>query len=210
MKKKLTTSLSAIIVLFTASHAQIQKGEKTIGGIIGFNSRSSSYLNGYNTKYSWVNLTPKLGFPLGHSWRAGPLVGFRYYKEEVNGPTTVMSSSHVFQGGGFIRKSCDLTKRLGVFLEGETGYGIGKTVYFNSANGTSSQTNLKLRQFAAVLKPGLYFKPGDRFIIEASIGQVGFSQNTSIDATGYRSTSRFFDASLKNNFGFGVQFILKK
>ena len=137
------------------------------------------------------------------------MVGFRYYKEEVVGPSTIMTKSHSFQAGGFIRKSRSFSNRIGIFAEAEASYGIGRTFYSNSAGGIITQSSSQFRQLSMLLRPGLYFRPGERWMIEASIGQVGFFQNTTIGANGYRSTTQFFNASIKNNLGFGLQFILK-
>ena len=177
--------------------------------MIGFNNRSFSFSNGYNTTYSWINLTPRLGFPFGNSWTGGPLVGFRYYKEEVVGSSTIMTKSHSFQAGGFIRKSHSFSNRIGIFAEAEASYGIGRTIYSNSLAGINTQSSSQFRQLSILMRPGLYFQPGKRWMIEASIGQVGFFQNTTIGANGYRSTTQFFNASIKNNLGFGLQFIIK-
>jgi hypothetical protein len=63
--------------------------------------------------------------------------------------------------------------------------------------------------FVTGLKPGLYFKPGNGFLFEARLGNIGYSNITEKPEGGDKTKTKQFSASLSNYLSFGLQFILK-
>ncbi|HYC28408.1 MAG TPA: autotransporter outer membrane beta-barrel domain-containing protein, partial [Chitinophagaceae bacterium] len=83
MKKLFTLFLVATALLSQNASAQIQKGEKMLGGniSIGNNTAKLDGLNS-NSKAFFVGVAPQLGFGVGNNWIVGINAGYSYSKQK--------------------------------------------------------------------------------------------------------------------------------
>jgi len=210
MKKKFTLCIFSIAFLLSATHGQVTRGEKFIGGTVSIYWSDYNNSPSYDASQTSLYLTPKLGFPLNHSWVIGPLIGYGYtLNKSESGQNLSEQKSNSFTTGGFIRKFHSFNEMLGIFAEMQTSYAFGNNKYRNESNGVVSDNKSKTNVFSIGAKPGIYFKPGHGFLIEATLGNVGYSEVTEQPDGGEKVKSKQFSASLSNYLSFGLQFILK-
>jgi len=210
MKKKYTLCIISIAFLFSATHGQIIKGEKFIGGSVSAYGNDYDNSTPYESSQANIFLTPKLGFPLNKSWVIGPLIGYSHSKNKnKSGQDQSLQESNNYSAGAFVRKFHSFNQIVGIFAELEASYGSGKSKNRSEASGVVYENKSKVNLFVIGLKPGIYFKPGNRFLIEASLGNIGYREVTEKPEGVDKFKSKQFSASLSNYLSFGLQFILK-
>jgi hypothetical protein len=199
----LTACLLFISVL---SHAQIKQGEKMLGGNISFYSYNDEVKDADN-KYtdSRFNITPQLGFGLANNWVVGIQAGYTSRKEtEEDEPEDEEHKNSGFSVGAFARKFKPFSDNFGIFGQGSLDFG------FEKYESTDFDGEDKVNSISAQIRPGLYFLPAKRLIVEATFGQLGYTtwKSTNDEYDDYERKENEFGFSFLDGLSFGVKFIL--
>ncbi len=208
MKKSITLLISAIILIISSAKAQIKKGEYFLGGGVSLYSQKHEGQSGFSSSTTSLAFIPKFGFGLKNSWIIGPEGGISYNGQKDKATYTNTTKSVLYHVGMFVRKFHSLNDRFGIFGEAESLYGFGNSRYTSeNATGTikSKATN---NEFSLGIKPGLYVKPTNKLILEATLGMIGYSKYSYTPDVGNKSSTEYFSATLTNNVSFSLQFIL--
>lgn len=120
---------------------------------------------------------------------AGVGLGYAYEKANYAGTLNDMDAS-VFSGGVFLRKFYELNEKFGVYgqLDIEAGFGKGER------DGLTPYDQ-DITTYSGIIHPGFYFRPGNKLVIEASFGRIG-----------YTSTKRDYTASFNDYKESGFEF----
>jgi hypothetical protein len=204
---KRLTFLSAVFI-FLSTHncfSQVGKGEKMLGGNIGFSSEKTvEPINGGKYTFTDFSLSPKLGFGLSKNWVLGGLLEFTGSKStgEYYGTTI---KDHMYSFGMFARKFIPFKEQFGFFTEGDAKYGFGNRVETYS---NSPEEKSKKQQYSISISPGVYFKPTKKFFVQASVGILSYSASTTHPTDGVKGKDNRFDFTLTNNLSLGLFFVL--
>lgn len=209
MKKVCTLGLFVMGAFFQQANAQIAKGEKMLGGSISFTSSKTDYTNSFNpgSKNNSFSVDPRLGFGLANNWIVGVGIGYSYSKSKTtgNGYNSESSTSQV-SPALFVRKFHPFGDKFGIFGQAEAEYSIGTA---KSRQGNIPEAKSDINGYSVAVRPGAYFKASRRFVIEASIGSVGYSSSTTKpDGSNIKVRNSQFNASFTNNLSLGFQVIL--
>jgi outer membrane autotransporter protein len=205
MKQKHFVILTALMLSISIiSNAQIKQGEKMLGGNISF-LNSTDETEDADNKYtnSRFNITPQLGFGLANNWIVGIQAGYSSTKEtEEDEPEDWEEKTSGFSVGAFARKFKPFNDYCGIFGQASFDYGFGK---FES---TEFEGEDKFSSISAQLRPGLYFLPTKKLIVEATFGQLGYTTTkTTNDDDDYENKNNEFAVSFLDGLSFGVKFI---
>jgi len=212
MKKLFTLTVVLIVIVLQAS-AQLKKGEKMLGGSLGISSNElkqtySTMPSAQKTKTTSVLISPHFGIGLGNNWIVGLMPGFTYSgQRQSNGLNQLENRVYGISPGVFVRKFSTIGERFGIFGQGNVSYGFTK---YKSRQDANPWTEYKQNSFGVSLKPGAYFKPTKRFVIEATIGNIGYSRTTSkpeINPGSQKSTSESLDFTLTNSLSLGFNLV---
>jgi outer membrane autotransporter barrel domain len=207
MKQNPFVLLTACLLFISViSQAQIKQGEKMLGGNISFSNETDDTKNPeYNYTSSRFSFTPQLGFGLANNWIVGVQAGFETRKETWEDNTDDgEDKSSGFTVGAFARKFQPFNEYCGFFGQGSLDVAFGKYESTTDFDGED-----KLTGFSANIRPGLYFKPSSKWIVEATFGQLEYSTvRTKNDDEDYENKNNFFGLSFFDGLSFGVKFIL--
>lgn len=193
--KKTTFAILATILIFISidTTAQIKKGEKMIGASLSFTSQKVSFddLANEDNKITSILIAPQVGFGFGKNWVAGVSLGYTYAKTDYSGTNNDIDAS-LFNGGVFLRKFYELNDKFGVYgqLDLEVGFGKGE------GNGFTP-FDVDITTYSGIVHPGFYFRPGNKLVIEAMFGRIGY---TSLK----RDYTANYTDSKESNFEFSV------
>jgi hypothetical protein len=209
MKKLFTLAFISILFIGQQASAQLKKGEKMLGGNIGFNDNKSEQKNqfGFGEQTgTTVTITPQLGFGLGNNWIVGISAGYTYTKQRSSSGIGSWSENRttLVSGGVFARKSFPAGERFGFFGQADITYSDGKQ---KSKTNTGDNQEGDINIIEAFVSPGAYFRPNRRFIIEAQIGALGYS-HTNIKAGTAKGEIDSFGLSLTDNLSLGFKIVL--
>lgn len=209
MKRFFTLLCITIAFLGNQAAAQIKKGEKMLGGNITVNNIKAEQFNMYGSgeqKGTSVSIIPQLGFGLNNNWIIGISAGYNYSKQRSSSGQANWSETrtNLVTGGVFARKSFPAGERFGFFGQADVTYSDGKNKSRNSSG--DNQTG-EINMLEAFVSPGAYFRPNRRFIIEAQIGSLGYS-NTNIKSGTAKGESDNFLLSLTDNLSLGFKIVL--
>lgn len=160
------------------SYGQFSKGTKYVGGNLMFYS-SKSILGMANIPASTIfSVNGQIGYFLNDSWAIGPAVNFISSKRpNINPVTNLFEDSKVsgFAGGLFASKFFPITDNFFFSLEGKGLIGnvrrdINSTLY------EESSTRLYLS-----LRPAFTFMPNQKWGFDASIGEILYQSNWSMN-----------------------------
>ena len=210
MKRLFTLALATFVLCNQYALAQLGKGQVSLGGSIGAgtsNSTQKSPIFGTDeSENKGFSIYPQLSVGVGGNWVIGLKPGLSINKgtSKNDGVTEHKSRSTGFEIEAFARKFFPFGERFGLFGQAEAGYGVNKSK--NLMTGDKSESS----GFDVALRPGAYFKAGKRFILESTIGSIGYGRTTNKPQTptDTKSTSEGFGFSLSNGLIIGFHVIL--
>ncbi|MBB5394859.1 hypothetical protein [Mucilaginibacter sp. AK015] len=207
MNKLLLTTITALFIFFTAS-AQTGKGHKYIGGSftfsydedgtvqnVNFDSGTTQYFNKNIIRF---NISPEFGLFLGDKWAIGVQPGYsRVSGTEISNfysdtdPTKNYSYTSKYHTDVIglalnIRYYCMLTDKFGIYPQA----GISSSHIAN---------NFTDGHFAAFAGPNVVFFPTPKVGLNMGFGNISYQYN-------YLSHGSFVNASLNDNFVFGINY----
>jgi hypothetical protein len=207
MKKLLLTAITSLFI-FCAALAQTGKGHKYLGGSFTFSYDEDGTVQNYNfdtgvTQYLnhdivSFNISPEFGFFLSDKWAIGIQPGY----SRVSGTETSNFYSNVNAANNYsytskyhtdiiglainLRYYCMLTDKFGIYPQ----MGISSShIANNFTNG----------HFAAYAGPNVVFFPTPKVGLNMGFGNISYQYN-------YLSHGSFVNASLNNNFNFGINY----
>lgn len=212
MKRLSTLALFAFIFCTSAS-AQLGKGQKMIGGSIAAMSDKQKHPAGFGndseTTQTDISINPQIAFGVGGNWMIGIKPGYSFGNYKVKSASGNLSESerNAFSIAAYARKFHPFSERFGIFGQAEAGYGFGKTTYMP---GTVGESATKFSETSVLVKPGAYFKAGRRFIIEATVGNIGYIHGESKPdvPNASKSTNNRIVFSLSNSLSLGFHVVL--
>lgn len=207
MKKLLLTAITSICI-FGAASAQIGKGYKYLGGSFTFSydedgtsstiNFDKGYTQYYNYKITNFNISPEFGFFIGDKWAIGIQPGYSRTAgtETSNYFSTATPSSNYSYTSKYhtdvvglavnVRYYCMVTDKVGFYPQ----MGVSTSHIANDfTNG----------HFAAYAGPNVVFFPTPKVGLNMGYGNFSYQYN-------YLSHGSFFNASLNNNFNFGINY----
>ena len=206
MKKLLTLSFFAIVFMCQRSSAQIQKGETMLGLSLDLgisNVKEEAPGSTLATKVRAFQISPQVGIGLGNNWIAGIVAGYSHTRQKGN--AAVKYTSKGVSGGAFVRKFYPVgAGKFGIFGQGNVQYEHERTEY-------PSNYIAKTNTMGVSIQPGAYVRATKRFIVEASVGNIGYTHSTlkaDLNAGQGESTSDSFVFSLTNQLALGFKFVL--
>jgi hypothetical protein len=216
MKRVFTLfGLLSVMLCCQQAFAQVGKGQVMLGGSIGVTSTKNEssatagglpyHAEGKNTNFA---ISPRLGVGVGSNWIVGlaPAFGTAKSKSTANGISQGEGTSNFAEIGVFVRKFYPIGERFGVFGQAEAEYGFNKN---KSTSSTGVEDEYKSEGYGVFIKPGAYVKAGKRFIVEATIGIIGYSHsNNKPDPGETKSDNSNFVFSLTNSLALGFHVIL--
>ena len=211
MKSAILLFLISTTLLFQGAKSQVLKSEMMLGGNIGFNKSKSN--KPYTPEQNSVTTTfnAKFGRGFAGGWVLGVIAGYEYSKADEYDNSWRLEShvkDRLYEFGLFGRKFYAFKEQFGIFGEASINYGFGDLITVVPDFGSISTTKAKQYQYSVSVTPGLYFKPGKKFLIEATIGDISYTYSKSTPDAGLKTTNKEFNASFTNGLTFGLFFLL--
>ncbi|MEB0263148.1 MULTISPECIES: hypothetical protein [unclassified Mucilaginibacter] len=207
MKKLLLTAITSIFI-FGAAQAQIGKGHKFIGGSFNFSYDEDGTSQNYNfdsgvTRYSNYkttnfNISPEFGFFIGDKWTIGIQPGY----SRVSGTETSNFYSATTPASNYSYTSKYHTDILGLAVNLRYYCMINEKLGFYPQMGVSTShlaNDFSNGHFAAYAGPNVVFFPSSKVGLNMGFGNISYQYN-------YLSHGSFLNASLNNNFNFGINY----
>lgn len=159
-----------------------------------------------NSKSTAFSFDQQLCIGIKNNWIVGAGFGFNYIKQRnKSGSSFQEIISHSIGVNVFARKFHPFSDRYGIFGQGDIGVAFGKVKSeVNQGNNFESKFNT----VSVMARPGFYFKPAKRLIIEATFGNLGFSHTVSKPESGSKTISDQFSLTLTNSLSLGFLVIL--
>jgi hypothetical protein len=211
MKTKLLTLSILMISAFTAT-AQIGKGQRFLGGSfavsynqdgtsqnVTFDSGTTVYSNYHVLSF---NVSPEFGFFLGDKWAIGIQPGYsrvsgtetsNYYSRTNTATNYSYTNKYHTDYVGLainLRYYCMFTDKFGIYPQ----MGV------STSHLTSNFSNGHLSAYAG---PNVVFFPTPKIGLNMGFGDISYQYN-------YLSHGSLINASLNNNFNFGVNYYFGK
>jgi len=208
MKKALTLGLLALGFIFQQANAQIGKGEKMIGGSVGFTSSKTEYKNltAPESTNNTFTITPQLGFGLGNNWIVGLGVSYVSTKQETTqGSSKAETKTSAVSPGIFVRKFHQFGDKFGIYGQLDAEYAFGEQKTTQTGNPDSKS---EISGYGISASPGLFYKASRKFVIEATIGRLGYSSlTTKPDGSSIEVKNKQFTFALTNDLSLGFKLI---
>ena len=221
MQKKSTILVLLIVINFMAS-AQFQKGQKVLGGNIGFTVGKSENGDNYTSRQNSFTINPSFAKFTKPNQLCGIGVGYGYSRQKFESPVTSQNTNVINQTIGvnvFSQRLYNMAKNLYFTLNTPASvyymFGNNKIESSNSVNeikNTGYSINLSLA-------PGLSYQLNNRWLFDAYLSNlvnIGFSHNQSKSSPSNNKTkSNNFgiSSSLSNtnlgNIGLGFRYLLR-
>ena len=206
MKKFLILSVLSTAFIAQFANAQVDKGNKMLGGSVGFNNTKLDNTFYGNLKTTHIFLSPKFGFGLSENWILG--IATQYGNQKRNDNNGYQRVTNMYGVGVFARKFHGLNDQFGIFGEAGFNYGFGDETTTRESNGNTIKEKSKQQQSSISLHPGVYFKPAKKFFVEASIGDISYTHTKNIPPDGPKQAHKVFNISLVNNLSCGLFLVL--
>ena len=206
--KKLLLSAITLLFVFSAASAQTGKGHKYLGGSFNFSYdedgtvQNINYGSGvtqyYNYKITNFNFSPEFGFFLSDKWTIGIQPGY----SRVSGTETSNFFSGTNTANNYSYTSKYHTDIIGLAINlryycmFNDKFGIYPQIGVSSSHIANNFTN---GHFAAFAGPNVVFFPSPKVGLNMGFGNLSYQYN-------YLSHGSFINASLNNNFNFGVNY----
>lgn len=206
MRLKVVLAIAGILLL-NSLNAQIKEGEQMIGGTISLQTSRTETEAPFSgtSKSTSFSFTPQLGIGIKNNWIVAAGFGYNYIKQRnESGSSFQKNVSNSIGVNVFGRKFHPFSDRFGLFGQGDIGVAFGK-VKTEVNPGNDFET--KFNTFSVMARPGFYFKPANRIIIEATFGNLGFFHTVSKPESGSKTISDQFSLTLINSLSLGFQVI---
>jgi hypothetical protein len=207
MRLKAALAIAGIFFL-NSLNAQIKEGEQMIGGTFSLQTSRTDNEAPFSSisKNTSFSFTPQLGIGIKNKWIVGAGLGYNYFKQRSESGSSFQENVGNSVGVNlFARKFHPFNDRFGIFGQGDIGVAFGKVkTEANPGNDFESKFNT----FSIIARPGFYFKPSKRIIIEATFGNLGFSHSVSKPESGSKTITDQFSLTLINSLSLGFQVIL--
>lgn len=214
MKIKSITAVMVCAVSASLANAQIAKGTKYIGGMLGFNSSTSTADQNnaggkMDQKTTTWNFTPEVGYFVAPNLSVGIGLGFGGSTMTDNSPSNGLYKSLENKGSStmitlYSRKFFNVSESFHLFAGLDINYGSSNTDYTRvlNANGNSSTDNTKVSSMGANINGGMLFSLSERWSLVGKWAPgLGFSNSTSTTKYAGVSDKREVKTS---NFGLNV------
>lgn len=220
MKKKFLLLNLILLLLYSSTYSQFQKGDKVLGGGLNFQSYTNEINSGVipqTNKSTGYGFSAELGIAKKENRLNGFFVnsGYTISKNEFpTQPANNWKSDHFNAGAGyFTRRYKSLGKSFFVFGEGRAGLN-----YANQKFPASIASLTRSYGINAGIYPGIAYKLNNRFFLElrlADFVSVGYSQQESTTLPNNRKNiirNFSFASSLGlgylRDFGIGARWII--
>lgn len=213
MKNLLYTSL-LFLFFSTTIMAQLQQGSLFLSGRLSIQSinqdgglmpGSAPFLS-FNPEVSstGVEVAPSLGYLFSGNLAGGLELSYAYTSTSLEQspassffPQTQESSLRLFSVRPFLRYYKSFSDKLGLQLDifGGLGFGSASADRIVDINGNVTELKEDISSFELGLSPGIYYFISPRFMIDASIGGIGYeSEKAKPEGPGLanRQNSRFY------------------
>ena len=221
MQKK-STILILLIVLTSVANAQFTKGQKVLGGNIGFAVGKSESSDNFTSSQNSFTINPSFAKFTKSNQLCGIGMGYGYSRQKSESPNNAQNSYIINQTIGvnvFSQRLYSMAKKLYFTLNTPASiyYMFGKNIVkssnsINESMGKGYSINLSLA-------PGVSYQLNNRWLFDAYLSNlvnVGFSHNQSKSSTSnYKTKSNNFgiSSSLSNtnlgNIGLGFRYLLR-
>ena len=212
MKKLFALGFVTFALCNQHASAQIGKGQMMLGGGVAVMSDKTKTENGSfgetESTSTTIGILPQVGFGVGGNWVIGLNPGFTTQKEtEKNlGGGEVEQKISIVTIGVYARKFHPIGERFGIFGQLNAGYGFSTT---KTTNGVGNESKWKGNLIEIGARPGAYLKAGKRFIVEATIGNIGYTRvSNEPENSDYKTTTGQFEFTLANSLGLAFHVIL--
>ncbi len=179
MKKiyTLTVLLSSFAI---AATAQFEKGQKLLGGSIGFSLRDLSQrpTQNFDYKSSSVSLKPSFGWFTKTNQLVGIAVEYsRSSTTQSNQPNNVVYKSYNNSAGAsiFTQHFFPIVQRLYFTLKGSGGVNYLYEKNTNSSTGPSSESKNTGLEVKVALAPGLSYQVNKHFLFDLSLNDLVYA-----------------------------------
>jgi hypothetical protein len=200
----------AMCLLYLSNvHAQLQKGEIMIGPAFQVETRADDFgaaNQKYDAKVFTVSLPVTMGF--GNNWMAGVSAGYSYSRDNYE----QLGSRYEFIRRAlpvsvFVRKAFPFTERLGVYGQGNVAYSRGSNKQYQS-NTVPNPVVQDFNEYGVFVQPGLYFRPSKKFVIDASIGTIGYTGGSYKNNAGLKTTISLVNFSLTSMMTVSMRYVI--
>jgi len=204
MKKLL---LTAAVVAFGLSNAQIAKGTTYLSGTVGYSSVED---NNKDTKVDNFSVVPTVGYFVAPNLAVGLGVGYdsKSKKENFNNGY-VKNTTAAFVVEPFARKYWTLGDKLYIFGQLSVPMRFGNDKSEENVNNTTVSQKANYNSFGVSVKPGLDYFLNKNWTIEATIGEFGYS-TSKYDIDGAKNVNNFNFGLKLTNLGVGVKYVFAK
>jgi hypothetical protein len=203
--------ITCAIVFSSICRAQIDKGNKLLGGSIGFTSSKSNSYSGTTTtdsKLTAINLSASYGKAVRNNVVNGFSAGFSFAKnpftvyDPVVGATVRNNRNRFATAGVFKRRYLPLGKNFYAFGQLSADLTYGQNDYEDLSSGAITQKVMN-RSYAAnaSLYPGLSYQLNKCFMLDLGLGSLvnlGFS-HSSRSVNDQRATPKTNTFNLNSN-----------
>jgi outer membrane immunogenic protein len=222
--KKLIITIST--VLFSLSHAQIDRGTVYISGQLNYSRQENK--NGLNYNEQTLQIIPTTGVFIVPNVALGTGLGYKYGKRDYVQIYNYGSFSAFIDYTGktntiviapFIRKYWNLSDNLYIFGQLEVPMEFGKlnqeadVLNFSEMYGIYDQQKLSVeRKYTSIgvnVKPGFDYFLNKRWSIEATLGEFGYHDMKYKDVDDDNEKKYTFGLNL-SSVTFGVKYIFAK
>ncbi len=172
--------LFVILILPISLSAQFNKGDKFLGGTLGFQIQQSPYTGtNFLTKSNGFAISPQIGFLLNEKLALGGNLGYSTSHFSI-GPDTAESTNDLsnFSIGLFLRRYYSINDKFLFSLTGNADYGKGTIKSSSDISNEESKNYI----YSISVYPSFIFFPSKKWGIEASIGNIKFSHTKTIDS----------------------------
>ncbi|AHM61562.1 hypothetical protein D770_16540 [Flammeovirgaceae bacterium 311] len=177
MKKMLVATLVAMLGI-TSAYGQFSAGTLSVGGGVAFSSEKSKYEYDNNRTVegdlgTYFKLSPSVGYFFADDLEAGLTLGItrQAWSSSFNSDLRYITGQTTFEP--YVRKYFSLAETVAFFGEAGLGIGGGKTTRIDDDNNTTVKYN-QASVFNLGLRPGVVFRPADRFGVELTAGYFGY------------------------------------
>ncbi|GGG99621.1 outer membrane beta-barrel protein [Mucilaginibacter phyllosphaerae] len=207
MKKILLTAIT-LILFVGASSAQIGKGHKYLGGSFNFSYDEDGTTQNYifdtgisqysNYKIVSFNISPEFGFFLNDKWAIGIQPGYSRVSgtETTNFASTSSAVSSYTYTNKYHTDIIGLAVNLRYYYMINDKFGIYPQMGLSTTHNADNLNNGHLSAFAG---PNVVFFPSPKVGLNMGFGNLSYQYS-------YLTKGSYFNASLNNNFNFGVNY----
>ncbi|MCB9289599.1 MAG: outer membrane beta-barrel protein [Lewinellaceae bacterium] len=211
MKNFLYTTI--FLFTFSTTYAQLQQGSFFLSGRLEVQainqdggavfSSSPLMVTGASISSTRVEIAPSIGYLFAGNLAGGLELSYSHSSTTVEQPSfssifpqTQESSLNLFTVRPYMRYYKNLGDKFGFQLDIFGGLGFGKSTADRLANSSLQKQKENISSFELGLSPGLYYFISPRFMIDASIGGIGYESEKAspADPAGApsRQSSRFY------------------